>query len=72
MAFAGKIPIICLFITLDNFINIIHKDFWEIRLITILNWLIKNNDKWDVFNGLPTGQLVDKPVSILDKNLVIS
>ena len=54
----------------DDFINIIHDNLWEIRLITIINWLILNKEKWDVFNGCPIGKL-NIPLKIIDTEVGI-
>ena len=52
----------------DDFINTIHLREWEDRLISILSWL-NNNKDWEIFNGLPTGMLVDSPAKILNRGL---
>lgn len=50
----------------DDFINIIHNRLWEIRLITIINWLLLNLDKWEIFNGMPMGD--NMSINLIDKN----
>ncbi len=52
----------------DDFINTIDLNCWENRLISILNWLTTYDD-WEIFNGLPTGLLVDKANKIINREL---
>lgn len=54
----------------DDFINTINLKDWEDRLYSIISWLQNNND-WEIFNGLPTGLLVDSATKILNKDLGI-
>ena len=68
-AFDNNLPYII--VAEDDFINITHTNLWEIRLITIINWLIINKDKWEVFNGFPSGNLVGKPINLIDRNVGI-
>lgn len=55
----------------DDFGNMVDLAAWEERLWTILHWLMKNPEKWGVFNGHPCGQLVDSPISVLSRDLGI-
>ena len=54
----------------DDFINTINLKDWEDRFYSILSWLQNNND-WEIFNGLPTGLLVDSATKILNRDLGI-
>jgi hypothetical protein len=71
MAKQKKMPYII--VAEDDFINTVHNDFFESRLYSILDWLSKSPqcDMWDVFNGLPTGLLVDTACGIFNRELGI-
>lgn len=53
----------------DDFSTPIDLDAWEARLWAILHWLLRNPEAWGVFNGHPSGRLVDTPVAVLSREL---